>query len=834
LGGPIVKDKVHFFVSTEYIRVRSQTADVSLVPTADFLARTSAATQAYFSDFPLAAPINGRTITAGEIAGVTPGGAFSQLPAGLPVFGEVTRSLPTDAGGGLPRDDYQVVGRLDWAINGKTQAFLRYAGQNADYPDGSNGNSPYKGFDTPQVIKNHNLLGSLTRIVSPNLTSQTKLVWVKQNTDQPLGEQPPVPGLYMLNTPATIQGVRIALPGYLPFNPGNAIPSGGPQYVYQVNQDVNWVKNAHNFRFGGQYVHIRQDHTFGAYETSVQTLGGSLGGALDNLVLGRIQQFNGAVDPQGKYPGQTVTLPVGAPSFTRDNRYSEFALYANDTWSVTSRLKLNLGMRYEFFGPQRNVDPSLDSNFYPGAGANIFEQVRNGSVQVAPDSPQGELWKSDWNNFAPRLGFAWDVTGDGRTSLRGGWGMGYERNFGNVTFNVIQNPPNYAVLGVVGTADAPLPIYRDNQGPLAGTGSRTLPAVTLRAVDPNIDTAYAHFWSLSLQRELARNTVASVEYTGSAGRKQYAIFNANRPGGGLLAGAAVSTLPNPLDRPNPQYGNINLRSNGGTSAYNGVTVGLESRDIGGKGLSLTARYTLSQAKDNLSNTFVESSNASITFLAYLDALNPNLDYGPSEFDVRHRFVTSGIWELPIAKGSTGAKRAALSGWQLAWIISAQSGAPFSVYDCTNGFFMCARMNAVGPIGSTIQTGTANPNEFNYLDLSNQEAGVGSIVNEATGTNEIAPEGGYPSSMTKRNAFRRPGRYNVDMSLSKRIRLNDRFAVQLRLEAYNLLNHANLYVNDAATDVSQGLMLTAYRGITQAGGLVGDGQRRVQLGAKFEF
>jgi hypothetical protein len=144
------------------------------------------------------------------------------------------------------------------------------------------------------------------------------------------------------------------------------------------------------------------------------------------------------------------------------------------------------------------------------------------------------------------------------------------------------------------------------------------------------------------------------------------------------------------------------------------------------------------------------------------------------------------------------------------------------------------MNEVAPIGSTIQTGTANPNEFNYLDLGNQESGVGSIVNEASGTNEIAPEGGYPSTMTKRNAFRRPGRYNVDMSLAKRIRMSDRFAVQLRLEVYNLLNHANLYVNDAATDVSQGLMLTAYRGVTQAGGPVGDGQRRIQLGAKFEF
>ena len=212
---------------------------------------------------------------------------------------------------------------------------------------------------------------------------------MKQNTDQPLGEQPPMPGLYMLNTPATIQGVRIALPGYLPFSPGNAIPSGGPQYVYQFNQDVNWVKNAHNFRFGGQYVYIRQDHTFGAFQ--------NVGPDARRKPRRRARQPGPREDPAvqrcrrspGQVPGRDVTLPVGAPSFKRDNRYSEFALYANDTWSVTSRFKLNLGLRYEFFGPQRNVDPSLDSNFYPGAGANIYEQVRNGHGAGRTGQPTG-------------------------------------------------------------------------------------------------------------------------------------------------------------------------------------------------------------------------------------------------------------------------------------------------------------------------------------------------------------------------------------------------------------------------------------------------------------
>ena len=108
-----------------------------------------------------------------------------------------------------------------------------------------------------------------------------------------------------------------------------------------------------------------------------------------------------------------------------------------DSWKVSPRLTLNLGLRWEYYGVQPNANPSLDSNFYLGTG-NIYQQVRTGTVQIANQSPVGGLWAKDTNNFAPRVGFAWDVFGDGSTSLRGGFGMGYERNFGNVTFNVIR------------------------------------------------------------------------------------------------------------------------------------------------------------------------------------------------------------------------------------------------------------------------------------------------------------------------------------------------------------------------------------------------------------
>jgi len=115
-------------------------------------------------------------------------------------------------------------------------------------------------------------------------------------------------------------------------------------------------------------------------------------------------------------------------------------VYAQDNWRASRRLTLNYGLRWEFYGVQHNNDQSLDSNFYYGTGSNLFQTVRNGSVMTAPNSPVGEMWNPNYGTLSPRIGFAYDVFGDGTTSLRGGFGISYERNFGNITFNVIQNP----------------------------------------------------------------------------------------------------------------------------------------------------------------------------------------------------------------------------------------------------------------------------------------------------------------------------------------------------------------------------------------------------------
>src|SRR2546428_2466380 len=154
IGGPIVKNKAQFFTSGEFIRVRSDATDISLVPTAEFLARTSPDTQAFFAKFPLAQSINGPLVRRSEIAG-TAGGPFAALPGDLPVFGQVRRTLPVDAGGGDPQDTQEFVGRADWSLTTNTNVYGRYALFHRTHPVGAFQNSPYRGFDSTSTDQNH-------------------------------------------------------------------------------------------------------------------------------------------------------------------------------------------------------------------------------------------------------------------------------------------------------------------------------------------------------------------------------------------------------------------------------------------------------------------------------------------------------------------------------------------------------------------------------------------------------------------------------------------------------------------------------------------------------
>ena len=828
IGGRIIKDKLFFFNSTEFTRVRSTGDVLSVIPTAALINASAASTRNFFAGHALQATPTGTSYTVGTLVNtfnLPAGNAFAALPANLQAFQLVRFTEPTNLGGGVPQNTYSMVARGDFNLSSKTLIYGRWARENKDFFKGTTAFSPYEGFDTPSTIRNNNFLVSMTHTFSPRLVSETKLSYNKLGGDALYGDQPIQPGLFMFpGLTGTIGGNTIAFPGYWPYNAASS-PAGfaGPQNSGQAYEDISYTIGRHQLKFGGQFFYIQDNRFFGAYQNAVESLGpqGNYATALGNFVSGNINQFQAAVFPQGKFPGQSVNLPVGPPDFTRSNRYSEWATYVNDSFRIKPNLVLSLGLRYEYYGVQHNKDPNLDSNFYFGTGSTLPEQIRNGSVQIAKNSPVGGLWAVDKNNFAPRLGFAWDVFGDGKTSLRGGYGLAYERNFGNVTFNVIQNPPNYAVLSLFNNVDVTnLQITNNNAGPLAGNTppTKVLPGTSLRHVRQDIVNAYAHFWSFAVERQVSQGNVLSIEYSGSRGQDLYSISPLNIQG----SGAFYLGDANPAARLNTQYTNINTRGNEGFSRYNALIVSLDGNNFRNTGMQFTAHYTLGVAKDNLSSTFSEvafNNNLGLT-----NPYNPALDYGYADFDVRHRFVGSLIWQIPYAKHMDGVAKALLDGWTITGIFNARTGTPFTIFDGTNANLASPRLVANGPINVRV-TDTGGGNFFSYVDLTGQP--VGAFINPVCNCSDFGP---YPANMTRRNQFRGPGLWNLDAGVSRNVKLNERYSLQLRAELFNALNHANLYIAPGTQDVANGFV-GATKGVTPNGNIE---RRNVQLAVKFIF
>ncbi|HEV2201171.1 MAG TPA: carboxypeptidase regulatory-like domain-containing protein [Bryobacteraceae bacterium] len=839
LGGPFKKDKLFFFGNPEWLRVRSVFTQEATIATPQLIAASAPATQQFFSAYgklaPNVTPL--QTFTYGQAC--TTAAICTMLPGNTPAYQLVAFSVPQDAGGGAPGDTFSFAGRVDYVISDNSQLYFRYARYYQTVTNGDVNASPYAGYNTGEEDRKDAYALSYTRILSPNVVSQTKLSFNRIDKEQPLVSAARPTLFTTLSSTGTLGGQPVIYPGYNAFNPAGALPSGGPQNYIQLNEDVTRVWGKHNFRFGGLYTYLQDNESFGAFENAVEALGTDASTAVNALLSGTIHEFQAAIYPQGKFPcingvvtpACTLTLPIGSPNFSRSNLYHEAALYAQDGWKVKPRLTLNLGLRWEYFGPQANRDPALDSNFFFGPGSNVETQTATGQLFTSnnPANPVGGLWAKRWLNFEPRVGFAYDLFGDGKTAIRGGYGLGFVPNFGNVTFNVIQNPPNYAVTGLISGVDVPtIPIETNVAGPFAGSsGSKAFTPSTLRAVNPNIATAYAHLWSVSVEHQFGTDLIAALEYSGSKGSELYTIDRLNIPGSQLVYTGTGSTTA----RLNPQYSYINFRTNGGFSHYNGLNTRLDLRNFRKQGLTLRANYTWSHAIDNISNTFSDAVTGSGN-LGVLDPLHPGLDRGDAEFDVRHRFTLAGIWDVPF-KGNNKVMREIAGGWTIVPNYSVRSGTPFSVFDCTNaGYVFCPRVMYDQAFQASYGAApTSTPNVFNYLNLGSPDH---SYANPLVGVSDFGP---FPASMTGRDAFRSPGNWNIDLAVYKSFAVTERFKLQFRAEAYNAFNHSNLYIVNANTDASATSFIQAQKGTYFNNNLFGGPtteNRNLQLALKLIF
>jgi hypothetical protein len=504
--------------------------------------------------------------------------------------------------------------------------------------------------------------------------------------------------------------------------------------------------------------------------------------------------------------------------------------------------RLTYGVRYEYFGVQHNNNPNLDSNFYYGSGSSIEAQVRSGKVLTVPNSPIGKLWNPQYGTVSPRVGFAYDLFGNGKTSLRAGYGISYERNFGNITFNLIQNPPNYAVVVVTQTATTNPVVTNNNLGPLAGaSGTIGLPPTSLRHVDQNIRTAQTQFRSLAIEQQLGNNTVLEIAYNGSRGIHLYDVKNYNIPGSGnLYLGDPISQG---LTSANPQYKNDNNRGSNGDSYYDGVNVQLNAKNVHHSGLSVIANYTYSHAVDDLSTAFSEDSAGNFE-LGYTNAFNPGLDRGNSDFDIRHRFVIAPIYRVPTFRDQPMLVKEILGGYEMTGIFTMRTGTPFTIYDSTNNNsgYQVVRYNPATPVKNkvfkSIPSGAADTdNSYNLTSGSGATLPVDvPFGNPALeGISDLGP---YPSTMTGRNIFTGPGAYNLDCSISKLFPIHEGLNLELRAEAFDVTNHHNLYIQESQTDANNynpgpPQLFASKGGIGNNGG-ANDERRFLQFAGKINF
>jgi hypothetical protein len=878
-GGPIVKNKLFVFESTEWTRVRSSASETEEILDPSFISMLPTNIQNYFTQYGTGAPAAASTITAGQLAaaGLTVGpiNGTTAVPATQPVFDVVNFKAPFDAGGDVPQNTYSLLGRADYNFSDTTQLFFRVGMDSLDEFPGSSFYTPYSQYDVGFSQYDQSYLVSLNHTFTPNVLNSAKVSFTRFDDKNSFNTAlTSTPNLYLASaSPADpINGNLIQLPGLENIGVASGgLPYGGPQNTLQLEDDLTWTKGKHTMKFGGQFTYIQLNVAYGAYAQAVEELGGGLQTGMNGLVntyanpggsplisfVARVNS-NGALPCNAtpafwatqastdliSSPSCEVTPPLSPADYARSYRYKDWALYAADSFRMTRRLTLNYGLRYEHYGTQHNNHQDLDSNFYLGSGAGLYEQVQNGQVFPTQQSPVGQFWAPRWGTAAPRVGFAFDVFGDGKTSLRGGYGISYERNFGNVTFNASFNPPSSAVINSIcdpaTLASCSILATNNGLGPLGVPGPPSLlPPAELRMPNPNINVAQTQFWSLSLQHQLARNTMVDVSYSGAHGVHLYDIENINLLGTGNLYlnenptdpacdGPVDPTTGNPIcyTRANSQYSNINERGSLGSSSYNALNVKFQTQNLHNTGLTMVVNYTWSHSLDDLSSTFSDTLGPTyVGSLGYTNVLDPKLDWGNSDFNVGNRIAASPLWVTPWFNSGSGLERQVLGGYTISGIITARSGIPFSVYDASYelNYYTVPRLTpdtAITQYHVGAAQSTSSPSVFNVLNVP-----VPAPLGPNNPTLGISDFGPYPADMTRRNAFTGPGAWNTSLALTKSFRLSERFSMNFRAELFNAFNHANLYVNTTNLSygysaILQGAGATMASGGTEVTGLKG--------------
>jgi hypothetical protein len=820
IGGPIIKNRLFFFAGYQGTTLRQDPSDIrQFVPTAamlagDFTAFTAPACNAG-RQLALKAPFANNRVDPALFSPVALKVA-ARLPKTNNQCGEVTFGKKTVS------DEKEVVSKMDYQVSNRHSLFGRFLFASFYQP------SPFK--FTPDIILNtgtttnarsYAFTAGSTYLISSTTVNAFRLSFTRTVRKDVFDQY----------FDLTELGSKV-YSGYLPkfstisVSSGFTLAGGPPQpatQLYQLADDVSITRGTHQFGFGGRVAHARVVYRGAGFIPSFTFNGDAAGNGLADFLLGK--------------PSALVQT-AGHQIFTRMNYFS---LYGQDTWQWKPRVAISAGLRWSPVLPQVDTQrpvpyvmnwdidryrQGLRSTVFVKAPPGLlfpgdpgFQQKWNGN----PDKPMGNLWNAFWNDFSPRIGLAWDVRGDGHTSVRASYGLSYEDYPANTRLGTQSSMSPYGgltrILAPEGGLDDPWRTFPGgNPHPLERSKSMLFPAGgDYMPEKADLTPTYTQSWNLSLQREVTAGTLVSANYIGTriihtqatmplnlaiyvpgvGDSSGNCLLNGNTTPFKVNPGSACSTAANTQDRRqlsflNPAFkdeiGRLGIRDNGGTQNYHGMLLSLTHRPT--HGTNVNANYTWSHCIGDYTGRSNTGYGSSVD-QSFLDPNNRRHDRGNCEIDQRHNFNLTGLAETP--KFANRTLSLIGSGWRLSGIYRRTTAGNLSASNRASGI---TTVTLGDPGAAQISSGSSV--DRCLCDLNNQRPNL--VLPDAIYVDKSARPGtqwlnpaafALPALGTLGNmgraTLRLPTAWQFDVALARVFRLREAQSVEFRAEAYNVLN-----------------------------------------------
>jgi len=768
-------NRLFFMGNYEAFRRRQNTQGLFTVPTAAMFGGDFSGLGTTIYDPATKTPFPGNAIPSNRLDPISKKLLGFYNAANVPGAGLNSNYVQSN-GAPVNRDGFVL--RMDFVESSKSQWFGRYS-----WGDENQASQGLSTSGTKIITNYEQYMGSNTRTFRPNLVNEARFGYnrffnsigtlLAFNTDV-------VSGLgingFSGGTPVTWGIPNIVFTGdnFSAIGDSTEGPYANSNNTLQFIDNLSWIHGRHTFRFGGEFMRqnynqvgnqfARGQFTFQPNATQSASLTG--GDAFAEFLLGDLYQSE-------------VAVVIANATFQRN----VWAAWVDDTWKVTKKLTLSLGLRYELTPPFLDTKgdlftvnlPHIDF-FTPAPASDYPSFVRQGNCSD-PYAGLNIVWtktnaacsngllndrllQTSYKDFAPRVGIAWSP--DSKWVFRTGFGMFYNQDIGNAVFDMARNiAGRIRINSNVGTPT----IFWSNAAP-GGNGAKAQLPPPYAFVDAySHRTSYSMEYLFNVQRQLSNSWVLEAGYLGSLGHHLSGFQNANSAIPGTVGSAASRT-------PFSNYGVIQLVADGGNANYNAGSLKLTRRFS--KGLSLTSAYTFSKSIDDTSGIRVQGYDT--LFPQNSDCID--CERGLSAFDTRHRLVTSVVYDLPVGKGralniANGFANAVIGGWQLGGIWTAQSGLP-----------------QVITVGGVDRSGTGNGYDRPNATLT----GNGYLANPTPSrwydpaAFVEAPAGTYGN--VGRNTLVGPAIRSLDFDAHKEFRMpyKEGHRLQFRFEAFNVLNH----------------------------------------------